>query len=158
MMSIETKISSMTCLFAQLRGDRSGAAATEFALLFPLLALLLAGIIDFSRLISQRMQVQAAAQAGADYAIRHGWNGPAIAGTIARTSPNAIAADPAPRLVSACLSGTEIVETVTATCSSGLFTGKYVLATARASFTPLMPWPGLVVPDTIVGTALTRVQ
>ena len=157
-MSIETLRSSIACLFARLGRDRSGAAATEFALLFPLLALLLAGIIDFSRLISQRMQVQAAAQAGADYAIRHGWNGTAIAETIARTSPIAIAANPAPRLVSACLSGTEIVETLTPTCSSGLFTGKYVLASAQASFKPLMPWPGLIVPDTIVSTALTRVQ
>ena len=149
---------SVTGLSDGLGRDRSGAAAIEFALLFPVLAVLLAGIIDFSRLISHRMQVQAAAQAGADYAILHGWNQLGVSRTIAATSPIGITADPAPRLISACLSGVNLVETLTPTCPSGLYTGKYVFASARAQFRPLMPWPSLALPDTIVATALTRVQ
>lgn len=157
-MSIDQMTSAAAMLFARIGRDRSGAAATEFALLFPILALLLAGLIDFSRLISHRMQVQAAAQAGADYVIRHGWNADAVSRTIAGAASIVVTADPAPKLVSGCISGTEVLETTASTCPTGFFVGKFVFATARASFRPLMPWPAITVPDTIVATALTRVQ
>lgn len=50
----------------RLRGDR-GAAAVEFALVLPLLLLLVVGIIQFGRIFSMQIQLSGAANAGARY-------------------------------------------------------------------------------------------
>lgn len=138
--------------------DVRGLAAVELALLLPILVLFLAGVIDFSRLASQRMQVRAAAQAGADYALRKGWNESAVASAITVSTKLKVEAQPSPRLMKACLSGSEIVETSTDSCPTGEKPGSYVLGSARAAFTPLMPWPGVVLPSSIEGSAFARVQ
>ena len=65
--------------FSTCARDRSGAAAVEFALLMPVLMLLLLGLADFATLASRTLQVEAAARTGANYARRHGWQADAIA-------------------------------------------------------------------------------
>lgn len=137
--------------------DKSGVAAVEFAFVLPILALLLAGLIDFSRLSSQRMQVRAAAQSGANYVLRAGWDEAAVRQSITGSTSLSISADPAPRLVRGCLSAAEIVETTSETCPSGAKSGAYVIASARASFSPLMPWIGIGVPNMISASAFARV-
>lgn len=138
--------------------DRRGAAAVEFALLAPALLLMLAGVIDVGRLISQSMQVKAAAQAGADYAQRRGWDEAAVRSAVVSATPLAVTVDPAPRLLTACISGGAIVETTASTCGAGEPAGRYAAIGARAAFTPIMPWPGLVTPPSLDGQALVRIQ
>jgi Flp pilus assembly protein TadG len=138
--------------------DSGGLAAVEFAFVLPVLALILAGLIDYSRLASQRMQVRAAAQSGADYVLRYGWDDAAVRLSIMGSTKLQVAPEPAPKLVRGCLSDTQIVETTAELCPSGIKSGTYVTASARANFKPLMPWPGIVVPDTIHGSAFARVQ
>ena len=57
---------------------RDGMAAIEFGILAPLLAGILVPVTDLGMCFYQKMQVQAAAQAGAQYAAAHGWNSTAI--------------------------------------------------------------------------------
>ncbi len=52
--------------------DESGVAATEFALIVPLLSLLLLGILDFGLYINQQMKIENAARASAEYIMRGG--------------------------------------------------------------------------------------
>lgn len=138
--------------------DNRGLAAVEFAFVLPILAILLAGLIDFSRLASQRMQVRAAAQAGADYVLRAGWDEAAVRRSITGSTSLPTSAEPGPRFVLACLAGTEIIETTAETCTNGTKSGTYVITSARASFKALMPWPGIAVPNTIDGSAFARVS
>src|SRR4051812_25655166 len=84
---------------ARLVHDRRGAAAVEFALVAPILLLLLAGLLDGSRFIRQSMRVSAAAQAGADWAQRNGWNLDGINRAVTSATLTPAAATPAPSLV-----------------------------------------------------------
>lgn len=149
--------SSLGGLRSRLQADESGLAAVELALVLPFLLLMLAGLIDASRLISENMQVQSAAQAGADHALRHGWSEPDVRQAIVGAASIGVAADPAPRLMKACVSGTEIVETAAAICPTGEPPGDYVVASARAAFEPLFPWPGILLPQTLSTSIVARI-
>lgn len=151
-------LSRVCRLSRQLAAERRGAVAVEFAFLLPVLLMMLAGLVDMSRLMSQQMQVQSAAQAGAAYTLAKGWNQAAVAQAIVDATSLPVAAEPAPRTLSACVSGTDIVETTAALCPSGEAPGKYALASARVPFRPLIPWPGVLVPQAIEGSALVRTR
>jgi Flp pilus assembly protein TadG len=146
--------------FAALRlcVDEGGAAAVEFALLLPALTLLAAGLIDASRLIADRMQVQAAADAGADYARANGWNPAAIQSAVIAATPLAGVSAPTPQMASDCVSGTTLVAITTGSCPSGGAPGGFVTVTAQKPFSTLTPWPQGTFPATITARAVVRVQ
>jgi Flp pilus assembly protein TadG len=144
---------------SQLLASRDGSAAVEFALLAPMLILILVGLADVSQLISQTMQVRAAAQAGADWAQRHGWDQTRVqAAVTTATTLKSVAATPAPTRMRACVSGGQITETTAANCAPGVAAGEFVNVAATAPFKGLLPWPGIVLPKTLSATALVRVQ
>ena len=130
----------------------------EFALVAPVIVLLLAGLIDGSRLIVANMEVKAAAQAGADFARINGFNAQAIEGAVASGTSLAVNATPAPSLETACVSGLTITQTVQTICPNGGVTGAYVTVSAQAPFTTLMPWPGVSSPTTVSAQSLVRLQ
>jgi Flp pilus assembly protein TadG len=138
--------------------DRRGVAAVEFALIAPVLCLLVAGLIDGSRLIVQTMQVKAAAQAGADYARKHGWDAVGIAGAVTSATSIAVSATPAPAQTTACVSGTTIAPAAGATCAAGGTPGSFITVAAQAPFASIMPWPGLTQPTTVAARAVVRVD
>lgn len=142
----------------RLFDDSRGLAGVELALLLPILVLLLGGVIDLSRFATQRMQVTAAAQAGADHVLRKGWDATGVANSISASTSLSVTADPAPHIVNGCLSGSQIVETASDTCSGGGLSSRYVVSSARATFTPLMPWPTIVLPGVLEGAAFARIQ
>jgi Flp pilus assembly protein TadG len=142
----------------RLARDERGAAALEFALLTPVLVLLVGGVVDCSRLIAQTLQVAAAAQAGADYAQRRGWDLQGVTTAVSAATPIAAAASPAPTLLTACVSGGDIVSTTAAACSGGDAPGRFVTVSARAPFSPLFPGVGeLVLPQTVSAQATVRI-
>jgi Flp pilus assembly protein TadG len=55
------------------QSDRSGAAATEFAIVLPLLVLLVFGCVDLGRSIGAYIIVSNAARTGAEYGATHGY-------------------------------------------------------------------------------------
>jgi len=55
----------------RLRQDRSGIAAVEFALVAPMLILLLLGVLEFGRLMWVNSNLQFAAEQATRYAIAH---------------------------------------------------------------------------------------
>lgn len=141
-----------------VRNER-GAAAVEFALLLPVLVAILVGLIDASRLIVQSMEVKAAAQAGADYAQRRGWNAQGVADAVSGATPLAVSATPAPRQITGCVSGQSIVETTAAQCPAGGKPGRFVAVAAQAPFRPLAPWPADgPLPSVLKANAVVRVQ
>ncbi|MFC3068851.1 TadE/TadG family type IV pilus assembly protein [Phenylobacterium soli] len=138
-----------------LLGDRRGAAAVEFALVAPILLLLMAGLVDGSRLIAASMQVNSAAQAGADFALRNGWN---QAGTAAAVSAAASGLDaPGVALSQGCVANATLTAAAGATCPDGRAPGRYVTVTASAPYRSVMRWPGVALPSSVSAKAVVRV-
>jgi len=144
---------------ASLRADRRGAAGVEFALLMPVLTLLLMGMFDYGQLAYQTMQVSAAAHAGADYALHNGWNLTAVQSAVTNaTTLASVAASPAPTLSKACIVGGALVITTGSSCTSGATPGSYAIIHAQAPFSPLVTWSALSLPTTISAQAAVRIQ
>src|SRR5947209_8673258 len=80
-----------TFLFA-----REGSAAVEFSVVAPVLAVVLVPLIDIGMAVYQQMQVQDAAQAGAQYAMAHGWNSASIQNAVTGATALSVTAAPAP--------------------------------------------------------------
>src|SRR6267142_4947307 len=79
-----------------MRADR-GNAAIEFALATPILLGLLVPVADLGIAFTQQIQVQQAAQAGAQYALLHGYSSSAISNAVtAATNLPGVSAAPAP--------------------------------------------------------------
>jgi Flp pilus assembly protein TadG len=148
---------------ARLARDRRGASVVEFALIAPVLLLLLAGLIDGSQYIVQSMQVRAAAQAGAEYAQGHGFDADAItaavqgATALPTTGANALAVS-APVEASQCLDRTGKLAAATGpTCPAGGPAGTFVAVNVSKPFTPILDWPGLAF-SRIQAQSTVRVQ
>ncbi len=139
--------------------DRRGTSGTEFALLMPILTVLLMGIFDYGSLAYDSMQVSAAAHAGADYALHNGWSATGVqtAVTGATTLPQ-VSATPAPQLTAACIVSGAVVATTGSTCAGGGTPGSYVVVNAQAPFTPLLSWAAFALPSTISAQATVRIQ
>src|SRR6185295_9928242 len=65
-----------------------GTASIEFAILGSFLIVLLVFALDFSLALVNGMQVENAAQAGAQYAAVHGWNSAAISSAALSATPS----------------------------------------------------------------------
>jgi Flp pilus assembly protein TadG len=77
----------LTVLISRL-ANRDGAAAVEFAILAPVLALLLAGAVDFGGVVFQRFNLDNAVSSASNFAINsksniNGTNGATVATTLA---------------------------------------------------------------------------
>ncbi len=138
--------------------DRGGAAAVEFALLAPVLVALLFGTIDLGALAYQSMEVQAAAHAGADYALRSGWNSSAIQTAVTGATSFTVTANPAPILMLGCITSGALVVANNSTCPSGQAAGNYVTVSARAAFTPILAWSAVGLPATLSAQATVRIS
>jgi Flp pilus assembly protein TadG len=143
---------------AMLAADRCGAAGVETALILPVLSVLLMGMFDYGQLAYQTMQVSAAAHAGADYALRNGWNLTAVQSAVTSATAMPVSASPAPTLSKACVVSGAIVVTTGSTCTSGGTPGSYVIVNAQATFSPLVSWSALALPSTITAQAAVRIQ
>ncbi|MBV8594207.1 MAG: pilus assembly protein [Caulobacteraceae bacterium] len=138
--------------------DRRGAAAVEFALLAPPLALMLFGMVDFGGAMYQSMEVAAAAHAGADYALHNGWSSSGVQSAITSATPLSVTASPAPVLSNGCVSGGVVVLQSGATCSGGGAAGSYVVAYAQINLTTIASWPAFVLPATLSSQAIVRIH
>lgn len=138
--------------------SRRGTAAVEFAFLAPLLVTLALGTIDYGALIYQSMQVQAAAHAGADYALRNGWNSSAIQTAVISATSAPVSANPAPQLTNACIVGGVVATTTNPTCASGATAGSYVLVSAQSTVAPIVAWPSFAMPGTVSARAMVRIK
>ena len=149
--------------FCRLISDKSdgsrGTAAIEFAVIASILVLLMICVVDVGVGFYRKMQVQNAAQAGAQYAMRHGFAASSItsAVTAATTFPD-ISASPAPRQYCGCPSDTGIEETAdcTSTCIDGLKAASYVAVAAQGTYNPILTYP--LMPRSFTLTALSTVR
>lgn len=152
-------------LVTRLRSDRSGAAIMEFALVTPILAMMLLGMIDISLWITARMSVERAARAGAEYSVLHGFNQSAIATAVTSatktrsTYMSTITASPAATQWCGCPSETGVTTAACgSTCTGGADAGTYVTANAQSTYHFINSWPGVTSPATITSAATVRID
>jgi Flp pilus assembly protein TadG len=152
-----------------------GSALVEFTIFAPLMVVMGIYMMDFGLLIWHKMQVQHAAQAGAEYAISHsGYNSASIALVVTNTIPSTrtftITASPAPSQFCGCPSNTGVTSTGvtngdchTSSCA-GAAAGNYVTVSATAAYNSFAPWGNTLWGPVIAGSynltaqATVRVQ
>jgi|SRR5882724_715923 len=136
----------------------SGVASVELAIIAPILVVALICTVDLGLGIYRSMQVEAAAQAGAEYVITRGFTASGVTAAIASATPLAsIAATPAPVQFCGCASSSGIASATCGTpCPGGSNPGTYVTVSAQASYTPLIPYP--MFPSTFVLSSQSTVR
>ena len=142
-----------------MRAER-GNAAIEFALATQILIGLLEPVADLGIAFSQQLQVQQAAQAGAQYALLHGYNSSAISSAVtAATALPSVSASPAPTQGCGCPTGTTISTVACASvCPNGETAGTYVFVNAQYAYTSVMPYSVLGSATTLSAQASVRIQ
>jgi len=145
---------------ASLARAERGNAAIEFALAAPILLGLLVPVADLGIAFSQQIQVQQAAQAGAQYALLHGWSSSAITNAVtAATNLPGVSAAPAPSQSCGCPTGTTISAAACASaCANGETAGTYVFVNAQSAYTPVLPYSVLGSGVTLTAQSTVRVQ
>jgi Flp pilus assembly protein TadG len=143
----------------------AGVAAIELALVSPLLVTGILGAGELGITIFRQTQVQFAAQAGADFALAHGFNATKVSNAIVNaTTYTAITADPAaPSQFCGCPSATGVTTTsgqppCSAICSGGFTAGTYVQANSQAQFSPIIPNPWQPGTVTLAAQATVRIK
>jgi Flp pilus assembly protein TadG len=135
----------------------NGTMAVEFAIIAPALVLMMACTVDLGMGIYRKMQVENAAQAGAEYAIEHGYTG-SIANVVSNaTTFSGIIASPGPSEFCGCPSSTGITSAAcNSTCPSGVAAGTYVTVSAQGTYNTILPYP--VIPHTFTFAAQSTVR
>jgi hypothetical protein len=135
----------------------AGAVAIELAVLTPVLIMAMIVTADLGMGIYRNMQVQRAAQTGAEYAVARGFDAAAITSAITSTPLSGLSASPAPRQFCGCGSSTGISEVACdANCSGGARAGTHVTASAQSVYQPILPYP--LLPDAFTLTAQSTVR
>lgn len=120
---------------------KDGAVAVEFAMIGGVLAFLMLGAADLGLAFYSDMQVQAAAQAGVQYAMVHGYNATAIStATTHATTTSGISSTSTQ--FCGCPSSTSVATTTcSSNCSDGKPAGVYVSVTASRTYSTLFDYP-----------------
>lgn len=143
----------------KLQRDISGASAAEFALVLPILTILLFGAVDVSRLAWAQMQVGAGARAGATYALTHEYDETAIGSAVTGATEFPVTAGDITQ-DQGCPdveNGITPVDDDTTPCpDSGEVPGDYVTVNATGTYSSIFGWPGL--PDSIELSARSQVR
>jgi Flp pilus assembly protein TadG len=152
-----TELAANTKAFRRQDTSQAGIAAIEFGLLAPFLVLLLVAATEIGFGIYQAMQAQNAAEAGAVYVSKHGFNVAGISGAVVNATAAGVAATPAPSQFCGCPVASGITEMAcTATCADGSAPGQYVRINASVTRTSLISVSSLLLPTTFSGQAVVR--
>ena len=129
-------------LARSLGQDVRGVIAVEFAIIVPGLLLLMVCTIDLGMGIYRKMQVESAAQAGAEYAIAHGFSASIPNAVVNATTFSGVTASPAPAQFCGCASSTGVTSAgCGSTCAGGGVAGTYVTVSAEGTYTTILPYP-----------------
>jgi Flp pilus assembly protein TadG len=144
-------------------GWRSGAAAVEFALVTPLMAILLGGVVEIGMSAYQAMQVQSSTEAGILYAIEHGASNITAIGqaVVNATGTAGITASPVPLAFCGCPGASGVVSqnsNCTTVCSDGSAPGQYVTVSAALTHHTIMSFLNLPLPATLTASSTVRLQ
>ena len=142
------------------RRDDQGIAAIQFGMLAPILVLMGLSTLDLGIGIYRKMQVQNAAQAGAQYAVAHGFSSSSISAAVTNaTTFSAISASPAPNQSCGCPTDTGVTSApCNSTCADGSVTGTYVTVYSQGTYNTMLSYPLLPASFPFAAQATVRIQ
>jgi Flp pilus assembly protein TadG len=128
-------------VLARAAGDTSGVAAIEFGIIVPILVLMVVATADIGMGFYRKMQVEDAAQAGAAWAIKNGFDAKLISNAVTSATSAPVSVSPTPVQFCGCASGSSI-STVTCgtTCPGGALAGTYTTVSAQMTYNPILPY------------------
>lgn len=148
--------------FLNLLRDRSGAAAVEFGAVGGMLAMCTVGVVDVGNMARLSMQTKYAAEAGASYAFRNGFDASAIASAVtSATKANVVSANPGPSEFYGCATeyGVSVVSDGSSPCPyTTLKPGVYVKVQASTPFSPIFNTRFFSYPQNLAATSIVRIQ
>lgn len=152
--------SSLINLMRTLRDDAAGVASIELAVMAPALVVMMICTVDLGMGIYRNMQVQNAAQAGAQYAMMHVFDPNKIASVVSSaTGLSGISASPPPVQYCGCATGTGVSNIACgSTCPAGAIYGNYVQVSTQGTYTTLLPYPMIASSFTLTAQSNVRVQ
>jgi Flp pilus assembly protein TadG len=139
-------------------GDCSGSVASEFALILPVTALMLTGLIEFGMAVNDGTSLENGARAGAQFALNQGLDSPGILAVVA----NASNLDPETLTVTSrefweC-SGSWGVEVSSSTnCGTNVPLAKFIEVRVVHQYAAIFPYLDAMAPDQMESTATLRV-
>lgn len=142
---------------ASLRSQEHGSSLIETALVTPILVLLLVAAVDFGNAYCARIAVTSAAEAGALYGVQNPGD---IAGMILAAKldgVNLLTMVPTVSYGCECSDGSGASTLCTSSPACATNVVNYVEVNTVATFTPLMPYPGVAKLLTLKGKARMRV-
>lgn len=139
--------------------DRRGSAAVEFAIIAPVLALVLIATIELGFAMRARIIAQEAASAGALYASQHAFDAAGITGIMAATSNasnEAVITAGTPTAWYGCPTATDVTPaSQTDTCGDGKPARRYVTVTATVPRVSILG-SDLGLPADLTSTSIVR--
>jgi len=137
-----------------------GSSIVEFAIIAPMLIAATVCSIDLGMVSYRKLQVQDAAQAGAQYAALHGFDATNMSSAITNaTSYAGINASPAPTRFCGCASASGISTVACGSqCSGGTTAGTYVTASAQATYATILPYPIIQTNYALSAQSTVRIQ
>ncbi|MDE2517176.1 MAG: pilus assembly protein [Rhodospirillales bacterium] len=145
---------------------RRGVAALEFALVMPVLLIMLGGVVDFGLVMLARSQLASAVTQGAEYAMATGssvspssirtmvQSASPLAGVTATVTPSSGAA-------CYCVTGTPLAlssHICTSACPDGSSPGVYLTIKAQYTYQPILPFYSALAATTLSEQAQVRLQ
>jgi Flp pilus assembly protein TadG len=123
----------------RILSDNKGVAAIEFGVLMPVLVLMAVAAIDLGMGFYRKMQVEYAAQAGAQWAVRNGFDLNGITGAETAATSSSVATTPAPVQFCGCPTGSGISTTSCGvSCSGGVRAGTYTTVSAQMTYNTII--------------------
>ena len=147
-------------LVASARDDERGLSGIEFAIIAPVLILSFIATADFGLAIYAKMEVENAAQAGTQYAAVNGYTSSSVSSAVtSATSLSGLSASPAPTEFCGCPSTSGVTTATCGTnCASGAAAGTYVTASAQATYSTIVSYPGIPASYTFSSTSTVRIK
>lgn len=142
------------CLKLFFQSDK-GVAAIEFALIAPILCLLLLGVIDYGIYFNERMRMEDLARATAQYAVQGGDPDDAMTNVAEGSDVYTDAAADGQTITSSaeevCECAAGVAVACTDTCIDGSYVRHYFQVEMERPYAPLFPYPGIAENLTIRG-------
>jgi Flp pilus assembly protein TadG len=139
--------------------DSAGVAGIEFAIIAPVLAIFILGLIDLGLGFEAQMSVSQAAQAGSYYALLKGYDTAAIASAIQNASNSTGISGSSSQSCGCPSSGAGVANAACgSSCPNGQTAGTYVSVSAQYQYSTVLPYPGLTSPMTLSATSMVRIK
>lgn len=149
----------MNMFFLSYIKDRTAVAAVEFALIVPILALLLIGLIDFGLYINAEMKLENMARAATEY-VRNGGDEANVTADILGFGETADGVNSFDDIVlttaTTCECDDGVVADCSGTCDDDGYMRQFFVINLDLDYVPLFPYPGL--PSSIALNGHARLQ